>query len=242
MTKSVGLSCSGGVATITLSGAASANGIDDSVSQELSDAAETVGADEDVVVVLLRSRGGNFCCGGGTAGADWARSLAAIPQPLIAAIQGDALEEGAELGLIADIRVCGQGSRFRFGHLAEDRIPTHGATQRLPRSVGRMRALEILMSGRWVGAAEAVRIGLVTEVVPAGRLANRSREVARDLAKKGPIALRYAKEAVLEGLNMTLDQGVRLEQDLYVLLQTTEDRAEGVRSFLDKRSPRYRGK
>ena len=105
----------------------------------------------------------------------------------------------------------------------------------------RMRAMELLLSGRRVGAREAAAIGLVCRVVPATAFELVVAQEVAALREKGPVALRLAKEAVQKGLDLTLDQGIRLEQDLYVLLQTTADRAEGIRAFLKKRRPRFRG-
>lgn len=232
----------GSVATLTLTGRTPGNRIDESVAQALCAVAEELVAAEDVAVVVLRARGAQFCSGAGRGAVpDWAAALAALPQPLIAAIQGDAVDEGAELALLADLRVMATGTRLRFNHLAQGRLPNHGATQRLPRAVGRTRALEMLLSGRWLSAREAQRLGLVVEVVAPRQFARRTARLADELAEKGPLALRYAKEAVRAGGDLTLAQGIRLEQDLYVLLQTTADRSEGVRAFLAGRRPVYRG-
>jgi enoyl-CoA hydratase/carnithine racemase len=147
--------------------------------------------------------------------------------------------EGAELALAADIRIAAVRAWLAFPQIGESRLPRHGATQRLPRIVGRARAMDMLLTGRRIGAREAQRIGLVSLVTP--QLAAAARGLVAELAAKGPIALRLAKEAVLGSGDLTLDQGIRLEQDLYVLLQTTRDRAAGVRAFLAKRRPRFRG-
>jgi enoyl-CoA hydratase/carnithine racemase len=232
-------------ATITITGRTPGNRIDRTVAQELCTAALEIADDDDVAVVLLRARGPSFSVGADTSlevGPDWAGALAALPQPLIAAVHGDAVDEGAELALIADLRLCARNARFRFGHLGRGRLPSHGATQRLPRAIGRMRALDVLLSGRWLSAAESARIGLVNEVVAAAELDRRGRQLCRELATKGPIALRFAKEAISAGSDMTLAQGIRLEQDLYVLLQTTADRAEGIQSFRARRRPLFRGR
>lgn len=231
-----------GLAEVEIASAASGNCIDVGIAQELCAAAEEIAGDEAVSVVLLSTRGRSFCAGADANSPDWAAALASVPQPVIAAVQGDAIDEGAELALLADLRVCARSARFRFSHIAQGRLPSHGATQRLPRAVGRMRALDILLSGRWVGAAEAARIGLATAIAPAGGALPAARRIAIELAGKGPLATRYAKEAVVAGSDMTLAQGIRLEQDLYVLLQTTADREEGVDSFLERRRPRFRGR
>jgi enoyl-CoA hydratase/carnithine racemase len=155
-------------------------------------------------------------------------------------VAGEALAEGAELALACDLQILSASAGMGFPHLHEGRLPRHGATQRLPRAVGRTRALELLLSGRRVGAREAARIGLVSHVAPAARFDATLRGIVTSLLAKGPLALRLAKEAVVKGADLTLDQGIRLEQDLYVLLQTTADRAEGIEAFLRKRRPRYR--
>jgi len=121
-------------------------------------------------------------------------------------------------------------------------LPSHGGTQRLPRIVGRMRALDLLLTGRSIDAKEAELMGLASRLVPHRDFARAVDAVVDELRTKAPVALRYAKEAVLAGSDLTLDQGIRLEEDLYVLLQTTRDRREGVEAFLQKRKPVFQGK
>ena len=121
-------------------------------------------------------------------------------------------------------------------------IPGGGGTQRLPRLVGRGKALELILTGARIDAAEALRIGLVERVVPAGEALAAATALARDLAARAPLAVRYAKEAVVKGLELPLADGLRLENDLSTLLRTTEDRLEGARAFLEKRPPRWTGR
>jgi enoyl-CoA hydratase/carnithine racemase len=220
--------------------------IDQALAQALCAAAEQIAFDESVGVVVVQGRG-HSCTGvdgGGEwqAHHDWVAAIGGLTAPVVAVIAGDAVAEGAELALACDLRIASSRARLSFPHIAERRLPRHGATQRLPRAVGRMRALDLLLSGRQVGAAEAARIGLVSHVVPPNRLNAVADDVVATLRAKGPIALRLGKEAVRNGSELTLEQGIRLEQDLYVLLQTTADRAEGVQAFRDRRPPKFRGR
>lgn len=236
----------GGVAWLTLNRPRSGNRIDEAAARALCDAAERIEFDDEVTLVVLAARGRTFCTGIVGDGAwerhhDWVEAIGALTRPVIAAINGDAIAEGCELALACDLRIAANSARFCLPQIVEGRFPAHGATQRLPRIIGRTRALDLLLSGRFVSAREALRIGLVTRIVSCPRLKDAAREVAADLARKGPVALRLAKEAVIKGLDLTLEQGIRLEQDLYVLLQTTADREEGIRAFLAKRRPRFRG-
>ncbi len=212
--------------------------------QELREAASALVLEPRAAIVVLESAGADFCMGfdEGAVGADCVAAIAALPQPVIAVVQGRAWREGCELALAADLRVASADAEFALPQIQEGRLPRYGATQRLPRLVGPTRALELLWSGRPVGAVEAERIGIVSRVAPRGRLQRVVREVVGSLCRCAPLALRLAKEAVRAAGDLTLDQGIRLEQDLYVLLQTTADRAEGVRAFLTGRRPRFRGR
>lgn len=231
-----------GVAWLTLPG----ERVDRDAAQALCDAVAEIAFDESVCVAVVRGRGRRFCVGvendaDWASRHDWVAAVGSLSVPVVAAIAGDALAEGAELALACDLQIASAAAGIGFPHIVEGRLPRHGGAQRLPRAVGRTRALELLLSGRRVGAREALRIGLVSHVAPAAGLDTTVRQLVEGLRAKGPIALRLAKEAVLKGSDLTLEQGIRLEQDLYVLLQTTADRAEGVRAFLRKRPPRFRG-
>jgi enoyl-CoA hydratase/carnithine racemase len=149
---------------------------------------------------------------------------------------------GLEIALSCDIRITSEKARFAMTQVIEGFIPTDGGTQRLSRIIGRGKALEMLLTADAISAAEALEIGLVSKVVPADALTGEVTKLAETIASKGPIALRYLKEAVLKGMDMTLEQGLRLEADLYFLLHTTSDRMEGIKSFLEKRPPEYKGK
>ena len=164
------------------------------------------------------------------------------PQPIIAAVNGFALGGGLELALACDIRVAAAGATLGLTEINLAIIPGGGGTQRLPRLVGRGKALEMILTGARIPADEALRIGLVERVVPAGEALKAATELAASMAAKAPVALRYAKEAVVKGLELPLADGLRLEGDLSTLLRTTDDRVEGAKAFLEKRAPRWTGR
>jgi len=168
--------------------------------------------------------------------------VASLNCPVIAAVNGDAIGIGLELALACDIRIAADIARFSLPGIGRGLMPSDGATQRLPRLLGRARAMEMMLSGQVIAADEALRIGLVSRVVPAKDVLNAALEMGREMAGKASWALRYCKEAVYKGLDMTLSQGLQLEGDLYFLLHTTEDRTEGVNAFREKRKPEFKGK
>ncbi len=169
-------------------------------------------------------------------------ALAALPQPTVAAVEGRAHSAGLELALACDIRVCGDGASFAMPETGLGLVPMGGGTQRLPRAVGRAHGLRLLLTGEQVDATEALRIGLVSRVVPVGEAAVAAAGIASAIAAKGPIATRYAKEAVARGLDAPLQQGLRAELDMTVILQSTADRAEGVQAFVERREPHFEGR
>jgi enoyl-CoA hydratase/carnithine racemase len=218
-----------------------------SVAGELEEISRRIAQDDRIYVVIITGTGDAFLkLGGGERGeippAGPAAAIAGIDRPVIAAINGDAIGEGLEIALSADIRVAAAKARFGLPPVAYGRIPVDGGTQRLPRIVGRGKALELLLTGDIISADEALEIGLVSRVVPPDELDAVVAELAGAIAARGPIALRYLKEAVLKGMDMTLEQGLRLEADLYFLLHTTSDRTEGITAFREKRASRYKGK
>jgi enoyl-CoA hydratase len=173
---------------------------------------------------------------------DFRQVMDRCPQPIIAAIRGVALGGGLELALACDIRIAGDDAQLGLTEVNLAIIPGGGGTQRLPRLIGRGKALEMILTGARIGAVEALRLGLVERVVPAAEVLTAANDLARELAGRAPVALRYAKEAVVKGLGMSLEDGLRLEGDLSTLLRTTEDRLEGARAFLEKRKPNWQGR
>lgn len=213
--------------------------------------AELAGRVDDVRAVVLASASEDLATGWAdavladpsaiAAGAAAFESLASLPMPVVAAIVGRAHSAGLELALAVDIRVCGEGATFALPETGAGRLPFAGGTQRLARAVGRAQALRLLLTGDEIDAAEARRIGLVSRIVPDVDTLEAARVIARVIASRGPIATRLGKEAVHRGLELTLEQALRYELDLTVLLQTTTDRAEGVQAFAERRPPRFTG-
>ncbi len=169
-------------------------------------------------------------------------SVAALDQPVIAAIKGDAVGLGLELALACDIRIAAAGSHFGLPHVKTGLLPWCGGSQRLPRIAGRGKALEMILTGALIDARTARETGLVCKVVPEADLMTETMNMARTLAGKGPLAMGYIKEAVNKGLDLAMDQGLRLEADLYYLLHTTADRTEGIKAFQERRPPEFSGK
>ena len=163
-------------------------------------------------------------------------------KPTIALINGDAIDEGLELALACDIRIASSRARFALTQIKRGGIPHCGGTQRLARIAGAGLALKMILTGERIDAATAMRAGILSTVAANRAALDRAgRELQRTIGSRAPIATRLAKEAIRNGVDMTLAQGIRLEEDLYALLQTTADRAEGVRAFLEKRRPLFKG-
>jgi enoyl-CoA hydratase/carnithine racemase len=169
-------------------------------------------------------------------------AVASLSKPVIVALNGDALGAGLELALACDIRVSRADARFGFPQVREGMIPMAGGTQRLPRIIGLAKALELIMTGEPIDADEARQIGLVSRVVPPNELQKVAEELAAAILKGAPMALRYGKEALRQGIDLPFAEGARLAADLSLLLQTTADRAEGIRAFHEKRNPEFHGR
>jgi enoyl-CoA hydratase/carnithine racemase len=211
---------------------------------ELVSVCSSIQDDESVYVVVLTGTGNVFCKSevGDLGDNSPAAAVAAIDRPVIAAINGEASGPGLEIALSCDIRIASDKALFSLPQVAQGNLPGGGGTQRLPRIIGRGKALELLLTAESIPAAEALEIGLVSKVVPSAELAGETQKLAETIAAKGPLALRYLKEAIIKGMDMTLEQGLRLEADLYFLLHTTADRTEGIKAYREKRKPDYQGK
>jgi enoyl-CoA hydratase len=172
--------------------------------------------------------------------AAWA-PIERYPRPVIAAINGFALGGGCELAMHCDIIVAGEGAKLGQPEVKLGIMPGAGGTQRLVRAVGKFAAMRWLLTGDPLSAAEAHRLGLVTEVVADGEVLKRALEIAARIAAQAPLAVAAIKDAVLRGADLPLEAGLRLEGESFQALFATEDRAEGMRAFLEKRKPEFKG-
>jgi enoyl-CoA hydratase len=240
---SVKIASARGCVTATLTRPSSRNRLTAAMATELIELFERVEDDGDIAMLALTGAGDIFCGGfDGDVNPNLIESLAVLSKPTVAIVNGDATDEGMELAMAADIRIALTDAQFALTQPSRGEMPRFGGTQRLPRLVGIGNAMRILVGGARIDGDEAMRIGLVTYLAKNRKeLGARAGEVVQAILTRGPVAVRMVKDAVRKGYDMTLDQGIRLEEDLYALLQTTADRAEGVRAFLDKRKPLFRG-
>ncbi len=171
----------------------------------------------------------------------WDR-LKQVKVPLIAAVSGFALGAGCELAMACDLIVASETARFGQPEINVGIMPGAGGTQRLTRAIGKVRAMEMVLTGRTLSAYEAERVGLVNRVVPVEVLADEAMALAQEIASKPPISVRLAKRAVLEAFETTLGAGLEHERRSFAVTFATEDAREGMRAFLEKRAPEYHGR
>jgi enoyl-CoA hydratase len=206
----------------------------------LAELCDRIAWDEEASVVLLVLEDGLDHRLAGTQSPP-AELIAGLKQPVIAAIQGDATGFCLELALACDLRIGTENARYGLPQIQGGCIPSSGGTQRLPRLVGEGKALEMILTGELIDAGEALRVGLINRVVAPELLTSTAMEMAEAMAAKSPLSLSYAKEALYGGRELTLEQGIRMELDLYLQLFTTSDRSEGIAAFREKRKPEFRG-
>jgi enoyl-CoA hydratase len=170
------------------------------------------------------------------------REIELSRKPVVAAVNGFALGGGCELALACHLRVAAENARFGLPEVKLGIIPGYGGTLRLPRIVGKGRALELILTGEMIDAEEAYRIGLANRVVPVDQLLDETRKLMQTILRNGPVALALAIEATTRGMEMSVDDGLALESHLFGLLAATEDMREGMAAFLEKRPAQFKGK
>lgn len=216
------------------------------VARELAEAAESLVENRSVRVVTVRAAGPDFCSGAAAdldpyaLRPDPAAALARLRVPVVAAIDGLCRAEGFEIALACDIRVATPAASFVLDQVVDGRVPAWGGTQRLPRAIQPGAAVAHALLGEPITAADAARLGLVFRVVD--DLVAETASVVDTLTSRGPLALEFTKEAVHRGSELPLRDGLRLEGDLNHQLAATEDRAEGLQAFFDKRPPDFSGR
>jgi len=249
----------GGIAWLTINRPEKLNALDRRTMQEIDEAVGAAGQDPAIGALIVTGMGEKAFVAGAdiselatqspVEGAAYARRgqdilmrLERLGKPSIAALNGYALGGGLELALACTLRLAAETAKLGQPEVALGILPGYGGTQRLSRLVGPGRALELILTGEPIDAREAHRIGLVNRVVPAADLPAAAESVARTLLSRGPVALRYALQAVHEGLQMTLSEGLAMEAALFGLTCATEDMREGTRAFIEKRKPVFKGR
>jgi enoyl-CoA hydratase len=170
------------------------------------------------------------------------RAVAAMTKPTIAAIRGYCVGGGLEMALACDMRVAAEDAKLGLAEVRRGLIPGAGGTQRLPRLVGVAKALEICLTGDNVSGSEALRLGLVNIAVPVSDVMKAAEDLATRILKGAPLSVAFIKEAIRKGVELPLEEGLRLEADLSAMLATTEDSKEGPRAFAEKRAPVWQGR
>ena len=164
------------------------------------------------------------------------------PKPIVAALSGFVLGGGLELAMSCDVLIASETTRLGQPEINIGVIPGGGGTQRLTRAVGKYKAMEMVLTGKMIGSEEAKALGLVSKVVPKEAFLDEARRAAKEIASKSPLAIRFAKQAVNKAFEMGLSDGLDFERELFYLLFASEDKAEGMKAFLEKKKPEFKGK
>jgi enoyl-CoA hydratase/carnithine racemase len=234
-----------------------ANAISEQVMKDLADAIASVERDDSVRSVILTGSGDRIFCAGADLGSAFSggsveafirfgngvlRRMERFPKPIIAAMNGHALGGGCEIAMACHFRVLKAGARMGQTESSLGIIPGYGGTQRLPRLIGRTKALEFLILGTQIPAEECLALGLVNRLSKEGEVLGDARALARQIAGRPPIATRLLIEAVDDGLEEPIDKAIEIETRAFLETLRTEDAAEGIQAFFARREPEFRGK
>lgn len=232
------------------------NALNTAVLGELNLAMEMLEKDDSVYVIIITGNGKAFVAGADIAemndktvneaksfsnlGSKLFRKIELINKPVIAAVNGYALGGGCELAMACDIIIASEKAKFGQPEVGLGIIPGYSATQRLPRLVGIKKAKELIFTAEIINAQEAEKIGMLNKVVPPDQLLTASMDLAKQIASKGQIAVRYAKNAINSGIEIDIDTGIGIEENLFALCFASDDQKEGMRAFLEKRKPNFK--
>src|SRR6266511_4013531 len=231
-----------GIAVLTINRPDKLNALNDQVMLELGKAAESIATEPEIRGAILTGQGPFDGKARAQRGQGVLRRLETCGKPVIAAINGFALGGGCELAMACHIRIASENAKFGQPEVKLGIAPGYGGTQRLPRLVGKGIAMHLILTGEMIDAQEAYRIGLVNKVVPAADLLAEAEKMMRGILAMGPLAVRLAMEAIDQGLEMTLDEGLLLEANHFGLLAASQDMKEGLTAFLEKRSAKFQGR
>ena len=247
---------SDGIGWVTFTRPKALNALAGDVLTEIAEVSQVIAEDPEVKVAVFTGEGKAFVAGADISeinalkdvfigreyslgGQEVMNHIAALPVPTIAAINGYALGGGLELALACDLRVAAKGAKLGLPEVGLGLIPGFGGTQRLPRLIGAGRAFDLILTGRHVGAEEALHLGLVNRV--ADDALEAARHLVSQIMKNSPVALALAKEAVARGSDVPLPEALEIEADLFGMACTTHDMREGTSAFLEKRAPEFKG-
>ena len=257
--QNITLDVSDRVATLTVNRPDKLNALNDLTVSELGQAVEEIRMRADVGGAIITGAGNKAFVAGADIGElakqgpadgrerarrgqEVLRRIETSPKPIIAAVNGFALGGGCELAMACHVRIAAENAKFGQPEVKLGIAPGYGGSQRLPRLVGQGRALELILTAELIGAQEAHRIGLVNAVVPAAELLAYANAMLRKMLANGPVALALSIEAVVRGMELPLDDALRLEADQFGLLAATGDMREGMRAFLEKRPANFTGR
>jgi enoyl-CoA hydratase len=246
------------IAIITINRPKALNALNEETLRELDVLVDQIAANHEIQAVIITGQGNAFVAGADIAamqnksvlesrvfaqmGQQVMMKIERLEQPVIAAVNGYALGGGCELAMACDLRIASEKAKFGQPEVGLGIFPGFGGTQRMPRLVGAGKAKELILTGDTIDAAGALAIGLVNHVVAPEELMAFCKALAQRMTSKAPLAVRMAKQAINEGLQVDIDRGMTIEQDLFGFCFSTQDQREGMTAFLEKRKPEFQGK
>ncbi len=245
-----------GIALLRMNRPEVMNALNGATRDELAARFEACMADDSVRVIVITGNDKAFVAGADLkefaerSTADWAftdarrtwRIINSCQKPIVAAVNGFALGGGCELALHCDIIVAGEGAKLGLPEIGVGVIPGGSGTQRLTRTVGKYKAMKMMLTGEWVSGQEACDMGMVSECVPDAEVLDRAMAIARKISRMPPLGVKLIKEVAIAGMDASLETGMILERKAFEILFSTEDQKEGARAFIEKRKPEFKGK